>query len=145
MPKIVSSSVVSSSDHATKPEDQPKSLHVYYCLCSEFALVIDADLRQLPRRRTDNAIIVSNVRRTYKLTAEAGECVLLKRRDGYEKQFRYHCPRCQLVIAYEMNEHRKLGPYTYVLDGALTENQGHAPPNAILDVQPRSSAATSTA
>jgi len=81
MPKIVSSSVVSSSDHATKPEDQPKSLHVYYCLCSEFALVIDADLRQLPRRRTDNAIIVSNARRTYKLTAEAGECVLLKRFD----------------------------------------------------------------
>lgn len=43
-----------------------------------------------------------------------------------------------------MNEHRKLGPYTYVLDGALTENQGHAPANAIIDVQPISSA-TNTA
>lgn len=116
MPKIVSSSVVSSSDHATQ-NDAAKALHVYYCLCSEFLLVIDADLRQLPRRRTDNAVIVSNARRTYKLTAEADDCVLLKRyqvqklclsfwfylftysfffiynrRDGYEKQFRYHCP-----------------------------------------------------
>jgi hypothetical protein len=79
MPKIVSSSVVSSSDHALNNEDPSKSLHVYYCLCSEFLLVIDADLRQLPRRRTDNAVIVSNIRRTYKLTAEADDCVLLKR------------------------------------------------------------------
>lgn len=78
MPKIVSSSVVSSSDHANQ-NDQAKSLHVYYCLCSEFLLVIDADLRQLPRRRTDNSVIVSNTRRTYKLTAEADDCVLLKR------------------------------------------------------------------
>ncbi|OBZ85375.1 hypothetical protein A0J61_06571 [Choanephora cucurbitarum] len=135
MPKIVSSSIVSSSDHVAQG-DSNTTLHVYYCLCSEFLLVIDADLRQLPRRRTDNAIIVSNVRRTYKLTAEAGECVLLKRREGYEKQFRYHCPRCQLTIAYEMNEHRKSGPYTYILDGALTEIQGRAPPNAVIDVFP---------
>ncbi|GAA5802987.1 hypothetical protein HPULCUR_008462 [Helicostylum pulchrum] len=140
MPKIVSSSVVSSSDHAAQ-NDQAKSLHVYYCLCSEFLLVIDADLRQLPRRRTDNSVIVSNIRRTYKLTAEADDCVLLKRRDGYEKQFRYHCPRCNLTVAYEMNEHRKSGPYTYILDGALTNIQGSAPPNAIIDVVPTTSKA----
>lgn len=134
MPKIVSSSVISSSDHALQTEEQSKILHVYYCLCSEFILVIDADLRQLPRRRTDNAVIVSNVRRTYKLTAEADDCVLLKRREGYEKQYRYHCPRCQLTIAYEMTENRKQGLYTYILDGALTDTQGNIPPNAIMDV-----------
>jgi hypothetical protein len=38
-----------------------------------------------------------------------------------------------------MNEHRKSGPYTYILDGALTAVQGHAPPNAIIDVLPVSS------
>ncbi|KAI8076483.1 uncharacterized protein B0P05DRAFT_546037 [Gilbertella persicaria] len=135
MPKIVSSSIVSSSDHpAQKEQEQPTHLHVYYCLCSEFLLVIDADLRQLARRRTDNAIIVSNTKRTYKLTAEAEDCVLLKRKEGYEKQYRYHCPRCHLTIAYEMNEHRKSGEFTYILDGALTETQGRAPPNAIIDV-----------
>ncbi|KAI9486393.1 MAG: hypothetical protein EXX96DRAFT_548889 [Benjaminiella poitrasii] len=136
MPKIVSSSVVSSSDHALSNDDSAKKLYVYYCLCSEFLLVIDADLRQLPRRRTDNAIIVSNTRRTYKLTAEAGECVLLKRRDGYEKQYRYQCPRCNLTVAYEMNENRKSLPYTYILDGALTDIQGRAPPNAVADLFP---------
>jgi hypothetical protein len=48
---------------------------------------------------------------------------------------------CNLTIAYEMNEHRKSGPYTYILDGALTAVQGHAPPNAIIDVVPVSSKA----
>ena len=79
MPKIVSSSIVSSSDHAAQGEDQRHSLHTYYCLCSEFLLVIDADLRQLPRRRTDNAIIVSNTQRTYKFTAQQEDPVVIKR------------------------------------------------------------------
>jgi hypothetical protein len=81
MPKIVSSSIVSSSDHALQSDEQNNTLHVYYCLCSEFILVIDADLQRLPTRRTDNATIVSNKRRTYKLTAEAEDVVLLKRYD----------------------------------------------------------------
>ncbi|KAG0165856.1 hypothetical protein DFQ28_008221 [Apophysomyces sp. BC1034] len=131
MPKIIRSSVVSSSDHTTQPEEQRHALHVYYCLCSEFLLVIDADLRQLPRRRTDNAIVVSNSRRTYKLTAEPDDCVIIRRRDGFEKQYRYRCPRCNLWIAYEMTENRKLGPYTYLVDCALTDIQGRAPPNAV--------------
>ncbi|KAI7862179.1 hypothetical protein BDF14DRAFT_1858874 [Spinellus fusiger] len=134
MPKIVSSSVVSSSDHSGQQEDQRHTLHVYYCLCSEFLLVIDVDLRQLPRRRTDNAIIVSNTRRTYKFTAQADDCVLLKRREGFEKQFRYRCPRCDLLVAYEMTESRKMGPYTYILDCALTEVQGSVPVHAIQDI-----------
>ncbi|KAG1451679.1 hypothetical protein G6F56_008020 [Rhizopus delemar] len=134
MPKIISSSVVSSSDQTTQNEQHSKALYVYYCLCSEFLLVIDTDLRQLPKRRTDNSFIVSNTQRTYKLSAEAGDCVLLKRRDGYEKQYRYHCPRCDLAIAYEMNEHRKSGPFSYIFEGALTDVQGKVPINALLDV-----------
>ncbi|KAI7881965.1 hypothetical protein K492DRAFT_236303 [Lichtheimia hyalospora FSU 10163] len=134
MPKIVSSSIVSSSDHLVQQDDQRSALHVYYCLCSEFILVIDADLRILPRRRTDNAIIVSNTKRTYKLTAEPGQTVVVQRKEGYEKQYRYHCPRCQLLIAYESTEDRKSGPYTYILEGALTEVQGSAPPNAIQEI-----------
>ncbi|KAF7729409.1 hypothetical protein EC973_004388 [Apophysomyces ossiformis] len=136
MPKIVRSSVVSSSDQSAQPEEQRHALHVYYCLCSEFLLVIDADIRLLPRRRTDNAIVVSNSRRTYKLTAEPSECVIVKRREGFEKQYRYRCPRCNLWIAYEMTENRKRGPYTYLVDCSLTDIQGRAPPNAVEDIPP---------
>ncbi|CAJ0909178.1 13663_t:CDS:1, partial [Entrophospora sp. SA101] len=53
--------------------------------------------------------------------------------DGYEKQFRLHCPRCNLLIAYEMTERRKNGQYTYIVEGSLTENQGVIPHESILD------------
>lgn len=36
MPKIISNSIISSSDN----RDDPQGLHSYYCLCSEFILVI---------------------------------------------------------------------------------------------------------
>ncbi|CAJ0630724.1 6562_t:CDS:2 [Entrophospora sp. SA101] len=55
------------------------------------------------------------------------------RPDGYEKQFRLHCPRCNLLIAYEMTERRKNGQYTYIVEGSLTENQGVIPHESILD------------
>ncbi|KAI8380921.1 uncharacterized protein BYT42DRAFT_494715 [Radiomyces spectabilis] len=139
MPKIISSSIVSSSDHAVQPEDQRHTLNVYYCLCSEFLLVIDANILQLPRRRTDNAIIVSNKQRTYKLMAEYDDCYVLKRQNGFEKQYRYHCPRCHLLIAYETTEERKRGPYTYILDGALADVQGRPPVNAVQDLPPSTS------
>ncbi|CAI2166247.1 2979_t:CDS:10 [Funneliformis geosporum] len=154
MPKIVSSSTVSSSEQVHAYPEQ--HLHVYYCLCSEFILVIgnnklsrrqndfsllfrskepdnlDARLEKLPRRTTDKAYIVSNGKRVYKLNAvEAPNPVILKRPDGYEKQYRLNCPRCNLFLAYEVTEERKKGPHTYIVEGSLTENQGVVPHGAI--------------
>ncbi|CAG8708962.1 9235_t:CDS:2 [Acaulospora morrowiae] len=132
MPKIVSSSIVSSSEQTNARPEQ--HLHVYYCLCSEFILVIDARLDKLPRRTTDRSHIIANGKRVYKLNAiESGTPVILKRAEGYEKQYRLHCPRCSLLIAYELTEKRKTGPYTYILEGSLTENQGVVPHDAIAD------------
>ncbi|CAH1761049.1 12805_t:CDS:2 [Entrophospora sp. SA101] len=111
MPKIVSSSTISSSEQVNKRPEQ--HLHVYYCLCN-------AKLEKLPRRKTDKAYIIANGKRIYKP-------------DGYEKQFRLHCPRCNLLIAYEMTERRKNGQYTYIVEGSLTENQGVIPHESILD------------
>src|SRR4051812_33194588 len=76
MPKIVSQSTVSSSD---QQDHHQNPLHVYYCLCSEFILVIDAELQKLPRRKTDGAYILANARRIYKLTAVDGESIIIKR------------------------------------------------------------------
>lgn len=42
----------------------------------------------------------------------------------FEKQYRLHCPRCSLLIAYETTKHLKGGPYTYIVQGALNEIQG---------------------
>lgn len=149
MPKIVSKSTVSSSDQQGNSDNSSSNtkLHVYYCLCSEFILVIDHDLQQLPRRHSDKSHIVSNAGRTFKLTVEQGETTIIRRDEGYEKQYRLICPRkchcfimrnetytlcvlltmhagCNLVVGYETTPQRRAGPYTYILDGALTEQQG---------------------
>ncbi|KAG2178018.1 hypothetical protein INT43_003271 [Umbelopsis isabellina] len=126
MPKIVSKSTVSSSDQQGNNDNNSNNtkLHVYYCLCSEFILVIDHDLQQLPKRHTDQSHIVSNTARTFKLTADKGQAVIIRREEGYEKQHRLCCPRCNLVVAYETTQQRRAGPYTYILDGALSEQQG---------------------
>ncbi|KAF9921526.1 hypothetical protein FBU30_008405 [Linnemannia zychae] len=121
MPKIISNSIISSSDH----RDDSQGLHSYYCLCSEFILVIDMELGQLPRRETDNSIILSNATRMYKLHAIPKEAKIVKRGESlYEKQYRLHCPRCDLLIAYETTKHLKGGPYTYIVQGALNQIQG---------------------
>ncbi|ORX46763.1 hypothetical protein DM01DRAFT_1339419 [Hesseltinella vesiculosa] len=131
MPKVVSSSTVSSSHY--DDTNQRSSLHVYYCLCSEFILAIDSDLRTLPRRQVDNALVIDNTQRTYKLAALAMDPVVLKRGDLLEPQYRYHCPRCQLLIAYESQPERKNGHYTYVVDGSLTDTQGITPSTSLLE------------
>ncbi|KAF9549646.1 hypothetical protein EC957_003182 [Mortierella hygrophila] len=121
MPKIISNSIISSSDH----RDEQQGLHSYYCLCSEFILVIDMELGQLPRRETDNSIILTNATRMYKLHAIQTEAKIVKRGENlFEKQYRLHCPRCSLPIAYETTKHLKGGPYTYIVQGALNEIQG---------------------
>lgn len=148
MPKIVSKSTVSSSDQQGNNDNNSNNtkLHVYYCLCSEFILVIDHDLQQLPRRQTDKSHIVSNTARTFKLTADQGQTIIIRREEGYEKQHRLLCPSkslnmrilslilvtnatfallgCNLVVAYETTQQRRAGPHTYILEGALSEQQG---------------------
>jgi hypothetical protein len=58
MPKIVSRAAVSSSVDAQPTASSAAALRVYYCLCGEFILVIDKNIAALPRRTTDNAIII---------------------------------------------------------------------------------------
>ncbi|KAG0299230.1 hypothetical protein BGZ98_010236 [Dissophora globulifera] len=105
MPKIISNSIISSSDN----REEAQGLHSYYCLCSEFILVIDIELGQLPQRETDNATIIENATRIG---------------DQFEKHYRLYCPRCSLLIAYETTPHLKGGAYTYIVQGALSEIQG---------------------
>ncbi|KAJ7507952.1 hypothetical protein B0H11DRAFT_1969448 [Mycena galericulata] len=137
MPKVVSRSAVSSSTDARPTASSEAALRVYYCLCGEFILVIDKTIASLPRRHTDGAIILrckdsdAGKARVFKLNAVAGEPVLLERPGGHERQFRFHCPRCTLPIAYQSTPPpAKSGPYLYIFAGALSQVQGQVPPDA---------------
>ncbi|XP_006460233.1 hypothetical protein AGABI2DRAFT_135486 [Agaricus bisporus var. bisporus H97] len=138
MPKVVSRSAISSSTDAQPTASSTAALRVYYCICGEFILVIDKSLASLPRRQTDNAIIIhtqhndTGKARTFKLNATISEHpVLLQRKDGHERQYRFLCPRCYLPIGYQTSPPpAKSGPYIYILSGALTLFQGQVPPDA---------------
>ncbi|PPQ83273.1 hypothetical protein CVT25_004012 [Psilocybe cyanescens] len=158
MPKVVSRSAVSSSTDAQPTASSAASLRVYYCICGEFILVIDKSLATLPRRKTDNAIIIRSKdsddgkARVFKLNAVAEDPILLERypsnsssqkvkdfadmtvlirSGGHEKQYRFHCPRCSLKIGYQSTPPPvKAAPFIYIFSGALTQMQGQVPPDA---------------
>ncbi|KAK7695938.1 hypothetical protein QCA50_000577 [Cerrena zonata] len=140
MPKVVSRSAVSSSTDAQPTASSTAALRVYYCICGEFILVIDKSLASLPRRTTDGAIIIrsqdheTTKAQVCKLNVVAKDPVLVERPGGHERQYRFHCPRCNLLVAYQTTPPPiKSGSFVYVLKGALTQLQGQVPPDAFDD------------
>ncbi|KAJ7781102.1 hypothetical protein B0H16DRAFT_1497086 [Mycena metata] len=138
MPKIVSRSAVSSSTEAKPTKSSAAALRVYYCICGEFILVIDKSIASLPRRRTDDSIIVraqdsdADKARVFKLNAVMSEPILLERPGGqHERLFRFNCPRCTLPIGYQSTPPPvKSGPFVYIFAGALSQVQGQVPTDA---------------
>ncbi|KAI6105814.1 hypothetical protein F5141DRAFT_1126244 [Pisolithus sp. B1] len=138
MPKVVSRSAVSSSTDAKPTASAAAALRVYYCICGEFILVIEKSLAALPRRRTDGAYIIrcreneTGKAVVFKLNASTSAApVLVKRSGAYERQYRFSCPRCNLLVGYQSTPLPvKSGPYLYILKGALTHAQGQIPKDA---------------
>ncbi|CAO1619846.1 unnamed protein product [Sympodiomycopsis kandeliae] len=143
MPKVISRSTISTSNDSSSTPTQ--TLRVYYCVCGDFALVCDRSLEDLPIRPIDGSYVLRNIdgtgtnkkKRTYKITAKQGKSILFKREDmSMEKQYHFHCSRCDLPIGYEVTPPPlKSGPFTFLFPGALTETQGQAPANVLLDAQ----------
>ncbi|KAI6163045.1 hypothetical protein EDD17DRAFT_1570930 [Pisolithus thermaeus] len=101
-------------------------------------LVIEKSLAALPRRRTDGAYIIrcreneTGKAVVFKLNASTSAApVLVKRSGAYERQYRFSCPRCNLLVGYQSTPLPvKSGPYLYILKGALTHAQGQIPKDA---------------
>ncbi|KAF8341365.1 uncharacterized protein EI90DRAFT_1727103 [Cantharellus anzutake] len=134
MPKIVSRSAVSTSTDAVPTESASASLKVYYCLCGEFALVIDKDITLLPRRKTDGALILraqgvegQTKAQIFKLNVNISDPIFIKRDNSLELQYRYTCTRCTLPIGYQTTPPIKSGPYVYLIHGSVTQQQGVVP------------------
>jgi hypothetical protein len=57
--------------------------------------------------------------------------IYFHRENGHERQYRFHCPRCSLKIAYQSSPPPvKSAPFLYLISGALTQMQGQVPPDA---------------
>lgn len=86
MPKVYTRAVFSSSDHAKPTASSRAVLRTYYCLCGDFALVLQGKLERLPRRRHDGAWIIRSRQgrlgqgaRKFKMNVKEGERVVVRR------------------------------------------------------------------
>ena len=88
------------------PEDEAlesETFLTYYCaVCGTNALFISHSLENMMRRRTDNAYIISGngvIHKKY--LEEVSKMVVIKRKNGLEKQYRWKCAECGAIVAYQ--------------------------------------------
>merc|ERR1712227_653545 len=91
-----------TTHYYTSNNAQPVSdekLYTYYCKYSGIhAITTSVEICKLPRRKTDNSIILDRDRYTVRLYTTDGGVKYLKRDDKVEKQFRKYIG--QLPVAY---------------------------------------------
>ena len=95
-------------------------LGLHYCMCcGESVLILgpEMQLADLPRRRTDGAIVLEKGKVTYKLNCKPREGKVLKRTGGYERQYRFGCWNCGVLIGYRAEDSED-APITYLLSDA---------------------------
>eukprot|EP00299_Pterocystis_sp_00344_P012521 c6021_g1_i1.p1 GENE.c6021_g1_i1~~c6021_g1_i1.p1 ORF type:complete len:138 (+),score=25.83 c6021_g1_i1:42-416(+) len=110
MPKIVSRSQAFQSNRA-----DDKQMNVHHCLCGAHILITDADIFDLPRRKTDDAIALPTASSlTFRLNVTEGSGRIVKRKTGgFEKQYRFYCRECGLLVCYTAE--RSHAKYTFLL------------------------------
>eukprot|EP00742_Colponemidia_sp_Colp-10_P005720 GILJ01006113.1.p1 GENE.GILJ01006113.1~~GILJ01006113.1.p1 ORF type:complete len:253 (-),score=39.67 GILJ01006113.1:753-1511(-) len=120
MPKVTNLGQV-LIQYNTQEEDQKEdNLTVFYCIqCQALAFITDCDLSQLPRRRTDNAMVLDVTQRVFKPSMTAPELTVVTREKGKEKQFRLHCATCRSWIAYFGAPPELKPPLLYIVNGTV--------------------------
>jgi hypothetical protein len=109
----------STHTYASEENEDVSQLLVYYCLyCGQTALILDAALDTLPRRKTDGSAVIETKRHMHKVMLEKGENKLIKRSGGFERQYRLNCTKCELPIAYQSVKENPEA--VFILDGSLS-------------------------
>jgi hypothetical protein len=100
---------------------QSDQLNVCFCLCCGESVCIlgpKLTLASLPTRRTDGAHVLAQSESTFKLKTKLGEKVIIKRKEGYEPQWRLTCWNCGVPVGYVCVEGEN-PELTYILKDAL--------------------------
>jgi len=111
----------STHTYASEENEDVTQLLVYYCLyCGETAVILDSALESLPKRKTDASAVLETKEHMFKMMLDKGEQKLIKRKNGYERQFRLNCKKCELPIAYQSVKDKP--EHIFMLDGSLSAN-----------------------
>jgi len=119
MPKVVSwaNRICTNANRNLKDE----KFHVFYCKkCSTHVLITDAELPDLPKRRTDGAPVFDIQSCVVKLnTKPKAEPVKLRRDRGIECQYQHLCPTCENIVGYQCVPHGKEAQLVYLVDDSI--------------------------
>lgn len=96
-------------------DDKFKVIHCKKCTVN--AVITDADLEKLPRRRTDNAPVLVLTDSTVKIfTKPVPEPEKVKRLKGIETQFYHACAECGQHVMYQSVPHGTDTKMLYIIE-----------------------------
>ncbi|CDJ51233.1 hypothetical protein, conserved [Eimeria brunetti] len=99
-------------------EDKFKVIRCRKCIVN--AVITDAELEKLPRRRTDNAPVLCKDQWTIKLfTKPQQDPVKVKRLKGIETQYRHLCQECMQPVLYQSVPHGGPVRLLYLIESNL--------------------------
>ena len=104
---------------------QKEALDATYCrlvckTCAKFCLKLTKSYSELPKRRTDNSVVVlENL--VVALDMAKGDALAIKREKGVERQYRLHCVQCDMPLAYRSVPFGKQGKFLYLMQNAVSE------------------------
>mmetsp|Transcript_78021 Transcript_78021/g.137484 ORF Transcript_78021/g.137484 Transcript_78021/m.137484 type:complete len:174 (+) Transcript_78021:111-632(+) len=78
------------------------NFNVFSCKrCKACLVITDADLHNIPRRKTDGAVVLDARQQCVKLSTEKREgSKLIRREKGAERQYIHACPKCDHDVGY---------------------------------------------
>jgi len=88
-------------------KEEGNKLYSYYCsLCGANVIVSDTMLESMPRRKTDDSIIILISKIFFKSYMKKEKLTVIKRdTNKYEKQYTFVCQECGVFIAYQTNDY----------------------------------------
>ncbi|CAI7847715.1 unnamed protein product [Closterium sp. NIES-54] len=111
------------SSEDAEPQGDTQELIVYYCKqCGAHVLITDSQLAELPRRKTDGAMVMERAKHVMRLNVMETGKQLLKRGEGkVERQYRMGCGECGVMVAYRSEESMEGAKFVYIPADALTD------------------------
>ncbi|CAE6946905.1 unnamed protein product [Symbiodinium sp. CCMP2592] len=120
MPKVVTSRRLPVYTNKGQKEDD--RFNAFHCKrCRTHLVTTDADLANIPRRRTDGAMVLDarlQVISLYTVKREGSR--VIRREKGAERQYVHACPSCDQDVGYTSKPHEADLELVYLSDTAVT-------------------------
>mmetsp|Transcript_52138 Transcript_52138/g.124201 ORF Transcript_52138/g.124201 Transcript_52138/m.124201 type:complete len:178 (+) Transcript_52138:74-607(+) len=120
MPKVVTSRRLPVFTNM-KQKLTDENFNVFHCKrCQTHVIITDHDLFEVPRRKTDGAMVLDGRKVVIRLNTNRREtCNLVRRPNGVERQYVHECKNCGQDVAYTSTPHDQDLALFYVLDTAV--------------------------